>query len=196
MPADGGASEPVFQLSGASAGMNYLGWSNMYPALRCPSSPAARCIIAEEEKNALVFSAFDPMEGRRIRLGQIEAPPREIAWDLSPDGTRVAYVRWAWDDGHKISMMGLQDGRVTEIPMKGWTSLSAVAWAPDAANLYVISARRNGSALLRVGIDGQVTTLRTDTGSWLLNPRPSPDGRRLAFAATTADSKVWLVERN
>jgi Tol biopolymer transport system component len=195
MLADGGASEPVLQSTGASAGMNYLGWSNTYPAFRCPSAPAARCVIAEEEKNTLVFSAFDPMEGRRMRVGRVEAPPREIAWDLSADGTQIAYLRWAWDDGHKISVMRLQDGRVTEIPMKGWTSLSAVAWAPDGASLYVISARRNGSALLRVSLNGQVTTLRSDTGSWLLNPRLSPDGRRLAFAATTADSKVWLVER-
>jgi hypothetical protein len=62
--------------------------------------------------------------------------------------------------------------------------------------MYVVSARRNGSTLIRVGMNGNVTTLRSDTGRWLIHPRPSPDGRRLAFGATTVDSKVWLVERN
>ena len=57
------------------------------------------------------------------------------------------------------------------------------------------SARRNGGTLLRVGMDGQVSPLRTETGRWLLTPRPSPDGRSLAFAVTTADAKVWLAER-
>jgi hypothetical protein len=196
VPIDGGSPEPVFQYTGTSAGMNMFGWANSYPGLRCPANVAARCVVAEAEKDTLVFSTFDPVEGRRTRVGQVAAPPREIAWDLSADGTQIAYVRWAWDDGHKISVMSLRDGSVTEIPIQGWTSLSAIAWAPDAANLYAISARRNGSTLVRVGIKGNVTTLRSDTGRWLLNPRPSLDGRRLAFAATTADAKIWLVERN
>jgi Tol biopolymer transport system component len=153
-------------------------------------------VVAEAEKDTLVFSAFDPVEGRRTRVGQVMAPPREIAWDLSPDGTQIAYVRWGWDNGHKIFVMRLRDGSVSEIPIQGWTGLSAIAWAPDAASLYVISARRNGSTLIRVGANGNVTTLRTDTGRWLLHPRPSPDGGRLAVAGTTSDSKVWLVERN
>jgi hypothetical protein len=42
---------------------------------------------------------------------------------------------------------------------------------------------------------GEVATLCTETGRWLLNPRPSPDGRSLAFAVMSVDSKVWLVER-
>src|SRR5205085_10931872 len=154
---------------------------------RCPSTTSAPCVMAEENGGQVAFTTFDPVQGRKDEVARVAAPPRTVFWDLSPDGSRIAYVKWAWDQGHKISILSMADKAVREVPVTGWTSLSSLAWSADGRSFFVISARREGSELLHVDVDGTVADLRKTTGRWLLALRPSPDGRFLAFAATTSD---------
>src|SRR5688572_3822187 len=195
VPLAGGAAESVFQLTGRWSILSTFGWNSQVPDLRCPTAPTGRCVVAEDEKGSLVLSAFDPAQGGRERVARIDGPSREISWDLSPDGTRIVYARWAWNTGEKVSVITLADGRVRDIPVPGWTGLGAVSWLPDDDGLLMLSAKRSGGTLLHVSPTGAVATLRTETGRWLLNPRPAPDGRSVAIAISTADAKVWMVER-
>jgi len=94
-----------------------------------------------------------------------------------------------------ITVLKLDDQRERKLPMTGWSRLSSLAWSADGRSLFVTTSRPEGSDLLRVSLDGKVTPLRAgEAGRWFINPRPSPDGRRLAYAVRTTDSNVWLIE--
>jgi hypothetical protein len=148
VPLAGGTPQSVFPLAGPTSTMSAFGWSSQVPDLRCPAAAPGRCIVSEDDEEKVVFSALDPVEGRRERLAQVDGPSREISWDVSPDGTRIAYAKWAWDAGEKISVITLADGHVRDIPVQGWTSLSAVSWLPDGNSLLLLSARRSGTTML------------------------------------------------
>jgi Tol biopolymer transport system component len=191
----GGSPELVFDAKNPSASGDFRGWSSQYPDVRCPLSPTARCIIAEADgTTGLSFSAFDIVTGQREEVAHVTAPPGRVFWDLSPDGSRIAHVRFGPDEESPIRVLTVSNRTVREIPTNGWTSLSSIAWASDEKSLFLVSAKRDSSQLLHVGLNGSIATLREQTGRWLTSPRPSPDGRTLVFANTTMDSNIWLIE--
>jgi Tol biopolymer transport system component len=50
--------------------------------------------------------------------------------------------------------------------------------------------------LIHVALSGKVRLLLSNPQrQWMIRPRPSPDGKYLAFQAQTNDSNVWLLEK-
>jgi Tol biopolymer transport system component len=193
-PMAGGPAALVFEARGRSGSGNFRGWGSEFPEIRCPSSAGASCVIAEEAGGSVVFTAFDALAGRQKEVGRASAPPNRISWDVSPDGSRIAYVRWGWNEQNPIVILSMSDHRMREIAVKGWTSLSSLAWAADGNGLFLVSAKREKGQLLHMDLAGAIAILRDDPGQWQMNPRPAPDGRTLAFATATTDSNIWLIE--
>lgn len=188
----------------------------IYGEFSCSRSPSTLCAIAEQtpDLKQLIFTAFDPVRGRGeelIRFG-IDAKARldpiapDYVWDLSPDGTRIAILKYS--EG-RIHVLPLNGQARQEITAKGWNSLLSANWAADGKGLFVSSATKTGSALLHVDLQGKAHILWEQKGSiapwngpftqWLGGPTApravaSPDGRHLAIYSRSWSANMWMME--
>jgi WD40 repeat protein len=142
----------------------------------------------------VIFSSFSPTpSAAKLEIFRVAAQfPNNVTWDLSPDGSRVAYSEY---DLHSASVHIREIGRGTmqDIAIEDRVELSSLAWSADGKSLFVTTYSPDGSLLLHVAPDGSYTVLykaAKEVGSL----SPSPDGRSLAFSETVSASNAWLVE--
>jgi Tol biopolymer transport system component len=128
-------------------------------------------------------------------VARVATSPAKFFWDLSPDGSRIAYGQFDSRTDDHLTILTLNDRTTRVVPLAEWTTLNSLSWSADGTALFVTTSRREGSEILHATLDGKVDVLREDTGRWFANPRPSHDGRLLAFGVRTTDSNVWLIER-
>jgi serine/threonine protein kinase len=182
-----------------------------YAGLRCAKAPATLCAIAERtvDRKQLIFTAFDPVRGRGRELTRFDIDPADAAtyiWDLSPDGTRVAILRYS--EG-RIHVLSWSDRQVREILVKGWKNLQSLNWAADGKGMFVSSLRAGSSTLLHLDLQGNSHLLWEQKGSTSPAGRPwdqpfagpsapwgvpSPDGRHLAIYQWSVSSNMWMME--
>jgi Tol biopolymer transport system component len=195
--ASGGSPEPVFDVKGypGSAQVPRLRESlsaRGNPDFRCPSRPAAPCVLAEQEGDQVIFTAFDPVKGRGAELARFHATERSVAWDLSPDGERIAVSQLETARGI-ITIIPLSGGARQEIPLKGWARLSSLGWSPGGDSIYACNFTTSVSSMFHVSLKGDVQVVYQTTGS-AERPLVSPDGRRLAFGGRIVNSNAWVIE--
>jgi dipeptidyl aminopeptidase/acylaminoacyl peptidase len=205
MPVSGGPPEPILDTTGNwGRGESIVGVDGDYvwtfPDFRCPAAPpTAPCVIGEASGHAQTsFTAFDPVGGRKAEVARAEVPPAWLAWDLSADGSRLAYSSFGYftSTAQPVHVLTLADKTLREVPLKNWPNPTGVAWSPSADSLFVTNWAVRGGALLSVDLTGRVRVLRdlVGKGLYLADPRPSPDGRSLAFSQATAGSNTWVLE--
>jgi Tol biopolymer transport system component len=87
----------------------------------------------------ILFSRTEGLRTSLYRIGLVGGEPRRIVEDVtdgdwSPDGRRVAFVRWTTQDGHRTSVLGLaaaDGGGVREIARIENLTLLHPRWSPD-----------------------------------------------------------------
>jgi hypothetical protein len=198
VPVSGGTPELVFEVKGYPGSAQELRerWaptSKGYPDFRCPLLSSGSCVLSEVEREQIVFFAFDPLQGRKGELARIDADPSDSSWDLSPDGSRIAFIKLEETAGH-IRIVDLASRQAREITLKGWNYLMSVGWAADGKSLFVAkwASRKRESSLLRVTLKGETQLILR--GDHVERPVPSPDGRHLVFGLVTYSSNAWMVE--
>jgi DNA-binding winged helix-turn-helix (wHTH) protein/Tol biopolymer transport system component/tRNA A-37 threonylcarbamoyl transferase component Bud32 len=177
----------------------------------CARYPANLCVIAEQtvDHRQLIFTAFDPLKGQGRELTRFDTDPAAFGcvWDLSPDGTQIAILRYSEGRIH-ILQLGGQSSH--EVVAKGWNSFLSLNWAADAKGFFVSSLTPGGSALLHVDLKGKAHVLwemkgstapwnGPSSGGWIGGPSapwavPSPDGRHLAINDRTLSANMWMME--
>jgi hypothetical protein len=174
----------------------------------CGKTPSSSCIITEQtaDRKQLIFTAFDPVKGRGRELARYDITwPGAYDWDLSPDGSRLAILKYS---GHQIHILALNRESASDVVVKGWSSLQSLNWAADGKSLFVSSATQTGSALLRVDLQGNARVLWEQKGSiapWglpfdlFIGPSapwavPSPDGRHIAIYEWKLNANLWMME--
>ena len=177
----------------------------------CARYPANLCVIAERtlDHKQLIFTAFDPLKGQGRELTRFDTDPAAFGyvWDLSPDGTQIAILRYSEGRIH-ILRLGGQPSQ--EVVAKGWNSFLSLNWAADAKGFFVSSLTPGGSALLHVDLKGKAHVLwemkgstapwnGPSSGGWIGGPSapwavPSPDGRHLAINDRTLSANMWMME--
>jgi len=169
--------------------------ARMSGAARCARSPATLCAIAEqsEDHKQLIFTGFDPVKGRGRELTRFDIDPlAPYEWDLSPDGTRIAVVRYP---GRRIDILSLNGQGTEVITVKGLELEGGIDWAADQKGLYMVSRTKEGrAALLHVDLQGNIHKLWEEPTWSDLWGIPSPDGRHLTFPHTTVNSNIWMIE--
>jgi len=198
IPVSGGPHQFVLSVNGypgssqvAPQGMRLS--AKGYPDFRCPSVPSEPCILAEGIRNQVVFSAFDPAEGKTHEVAKVDMDPSSVwsFWDLSPNGSRIAFGNDERTRG-RILILPVRGGSQQTVDVNGWVRLDAVAWSSDGRSLFVDSWSPKGSTLLHVSLSGEARPLRK-SGMWIDKPVPSPDGRYLAFGEVTSNSNAWMI---
>jgi WD40 repeat protein len=200
IPVAGGTPEAVLQVSGYPGSARaprerWLPSARGYPDFRCSSGvPAAHsCVLAEANPQGIIFSAFDPKLGRLGELAKVNIEPSDSFWDLSPDGSRIAFGKLENQSSH-IRVLDLASGKTREISVKDWSNLTSVGWSADGQSLFAATWGSKGGSILRVSLNGKTQLMYKAAGMQLERPVPSPDGRYLAFAEVSTTSNAWMVE--
>jgi eukaryotic-like serine/threonine-protein kinase len=160
----------------------------------CPSRPAGSCVFSHWEQGQLIFYALDPVRGQgkefaRTKLGQTA----DLGWTLSSEGSRIA-VASRDELPEQVRVLDSRNGTERNLHLPHGWRIFDLGWAADGRALFA-AVRSAGYFIARIEMDGQTRTL-IDRGrnQWLSAPRPSPDGRHLAFGQRTTESNAWLLE--
>jgi Tol biopolymer transport system component len=193
MPVGGGPSQLVLEARGID---DY----------HCAPAPAALCVLGERSADGkqILLTSFDPVGGRGHQVGKIEARmgPGTVSWDLSPDGSRIAFTEFGEREGH-IHFLSLTGGTIPDLLVRGWPGfmlmtptppVAALAWAPDGKGMFVTSLSPIATTILYTDLQGHAYPLWEQQGSFASWCVPSPDNRYLAITKTDWDSNVWMLE--
>jgi Tol biopolymer transport system component len=166
-----------------------------FSELRCAKSPSSFCVLSErtEDRKQLVMTAFDALQGRRAELARIDldSEAKKLHWDLSPDGTRISYLRTPQEP---IEILSLRGDATQTIHVKGWDNLESLDWAADGKGFFVAAGVHGGMVLLHVDLQGNAKVLQKNEGIAAAFARPSPDGRHLAIQAFGIEGNIWTLE--
>ncbi len=146
-PVSGGPPESVLEVTGypGSAQVPRERWlptARGYPDFRCPSLPlqSSSCVLAEANQEQIVFFELAPVGGRKRELARIDVDPDDTFWDLSPDGSRIAFGKFEGNSG-LIRIVDLVSGTTRQVPVQEWTHLDSVGWSADGKSLLVTNWR-------------------------------------------------------
>jgi Tol biopolymer transport system component len=136
---------------------------------------------------------FDPIEGRGQRITRTKELTRRSHWNLASDGKKISMFSESALD--RIEILDLQGGRKSLVELKNWT-VQAVAWSPDNRHLYISGQVGDEFQIASVGLDGTVKSVVSGPvgPAWITAPRPSPDGRYLAFTLRRYETNVVMLE--
>ena len=162
--------------------------------VQCARTGSHICVLAEEIEKQLVFSTVDPFRGRLGELAKIDTNGVLTTWSLSPDGGRIALVENLSDSVRVLELPSqrIQVVRLTP-PQKG---LQMSAWSDDSKGLFLSSvpSSSGGFRLLAMDASGHTRILLENPSSWIDNPLPSPDGKRIAYVLEVSELNVTLLE--
>ena len=197
LPISGGSPELIVSAN-VSRGLETLTVDNVpaaigQPAFRCPGRLGSSCVLSEGREREVVFSAFDPVpSAAKTEIFRIQPnTPNNVFWDLSPDGSRVAYSERG--TASVIHLRELKGNSTRDISLSRWPELLTLGWSADGGSLFATNFAPTGSSLLHISLAGKVTVLYKSSKDADL-PKVSPDGHYLAFGAVESSSNVWLIE--
>ena len=180
--------------------------SETEPTVRCARAPATLCLVGAHRREdgmlvvrTLSRTAGGPAPETKLGTTVLEVPADEDpeAWDLSPRGDRVAVI--GPDERIRVMSIGYAGKATGDGDSKGGGlaipySPRAVAWNADGASLLLTcSTNKLRNMLVRLDLDGRLTTLWTTKPSTLRRPSASPDGKSVMFSVLTFDPDFWLV---
>ncbi|MGC1370747.1 MAG: hypothetical protein WA824_01295 [Candidatus Sulfotelmatobacter sp.] len=205
-PLSGGPAEVVMEIKGrpgSSSSSDPLDTVGGYPSFRCPVRASTTCVVAETsdteanepgangKEKQIVFTSFDPAQGRKVELAKLPANPELARWDLSPDGTRVAICTFDYKAA-EVQIIPLAGGTPQKFSVMPWTELVAVAWAADGKSLFLASFSSRGTSIIHSELTGEPKLLLKS--SWdIFSLDPSPDGHYLGFGPVIYNSNAWTI---
>ncbi len=187
----GGAPEFVTDITGSHSGPQNSALATIagYPNFRCPRSPGALCVVAERKDKDLVFTTFDPVQGRKAEA--VKTPYHRSSWDLSPDGARIARVEFSYTEG-TVQIIPIHGGERQKVSAAPWNELTNLAWAADGKSLFLDSFSSRGTAIVHLDLNGHAKMLYKP--SWEIYAlAPSPDGKYLSFGPVIYDANAWTM---
>lgn len=158
-----------------------------------PDAQRLLCAIGVDHQGLFSIRSTDGGDARRLTTNPFGA--QDVAWSLSPDGTRFAFLRYRpgpepGPQPFRSNAVGIFTARldgsdVRQVVPYGLAQaheIASASWSPDGR--WILSSTKSGR-LFVVSSDGgalrQITLDDTRTGDFAFEPAWSPDGRRIAF---------------
>ncbi len=132
-----------------------------------------------------------PSDRAYARTKRVEGLKFLGGWDLSPDGSRLAFTA----RGEVFSVPTHKEGgriaNLSRSPAREWTPV----YSPDGKTVLALSDRTGEMELLELPATGkgEPRSLTADGRGYRYTPRCSPDGKRVAFADKFMD--LWVLDR-
>jgi serine/threonine protein kinase/DNA-binding winged helix-turn-helix (wHTH) protein/Tol biopolymer transport system component len=201
----------IMRVSLAGGPPQPIGGSERYHGageIRCART-VSFCVVSVWDPKQTVLYALDPAEGKGRELLRIGPAPNpdddEPPWDLSPDGSSLAFIAGNRQQGDfRIHVHTLRGGHEREVSIRaesinrGWNALGPYSqepflrWTADGKSWYVSAVSTRGSILLKVDASGKAERLLQGL-NWG-DAVPSPDGRHIAMLGQLLTSNVWMLE--
>jgi Tol biopolymer transport system component len=194
IPVAGGPPEAVMDFTGYS-GLGVMSPASTiggYPSFRCVPRGGSSCVLAEMRERNIVFTAFDPLQGRKKELVRISKNSDIRSWDLSPDGSQVALPVFDFKAGD-VRILSLEGGTHRTLSAMPWTQLISIAWAADGRSLFLASSSSRGTSLVRMDSVGKTKLLLAPPGWDIKALSPSPDGHYLALGPIVSNFNAWTI---
>lgn len=193
--ADAKVAEQVMRMPVAGGASQLVLTARPYSEFRCARFPSSVCVLIElsEDRKQFLFTQFDPLQGRGAELARVDldSEAKKLHWDLSPDGTRLAYFRTPQEP---IEIISLRGNAPDSLYVKGWDNLDSLDWTADGNGFFISDGVHGGAVLLQVDLQGNAKFLQNYPGGANLWVRPSPDGRRLVIKEYRIDGNIWTLE--
>jgi len=151
------------------------------------------CLMIEQGKDGQELFRFDPVAGRGPHITRTKELASSDYWSVSFDGNKIAMRSDSAPD--HIEILELQNGGKSGIELKDWL-VQYVAWAPDNQHLYVSGSIGDKFEIASVSLEGKAKNILSGPigPAWIFDPRPSRDGRYLAFGLRRYESNVVMLE--
>lgn len=121
------------------------------------------------------------------------APLRQEGGDVSPDGTRIAYINNGAGGEYDIwvaPLDGSEGAAITDFPERDATP----RWSPDGTQILFRRITDGLSEIWIMGADGTDPHRLIDNGVDSYDPRWSPDGTAILFTTAAAGSMdIWTA---
>ena len=91
--------------------------------------------MAEADDKQIVFTGFDPVQGRKTELAKVAIDADFASWELSPDGGRVALGLFDYKAGD-IQIVPLAGGATQKLSTMPWTELATLAFARNRRSAH------------------------------------------------------------
>ena len=129
------------------------------------------------------------MKGLAREFSRFDTDPNaSYQWDLSPDGTRIALGEIGTGHIHVLSLAGQ---RLTEITVKGWSSLENFHWSAGGNGFFAASRTAETSVLLSLDLDGNANVLWEQKGT-LGNESAGTSGSTVPGRPPLGDDGIYL----
>ena len=152
--------------------------------LPAPFGPAANGLIVYSANGDIMAVDADASNPRAL-VGGAEA---DVAVNMSPDGTRFAFVRRHAGGLSELLIANIDGTDVVSLPTEPLRNLTSADWSPDGKMLVAIHDTPGAATLSILPTDGSGSRRDLDLGRVSINvPDTSsigwlpPDGRELAF---------------
>jgi len=194
-----GEGQQIMRVSISGGAPEMVSEGKTIEGLRCSWSPASLCVLSEEtpDRKQCIFTAFDPMKGRGRELTRVELQQRGQGyyWDLSRDGSRLAFAQELLGGERRIHVLPLSLGAAHEVVIKRDIEMASLSWTIDGMGFFVGGSPPDAE-LLYVNMDGTTDVLWKRETLFNYGPAgiPSPDGRHLAILGHTINSNIWMLE--
>lgn len=135
------------------------------------------------------------LDGRERHL--LLTPPPEVYDTLqqfSPDGKRLAFVRWRNTGNADLFVYTIANRTLTQVT-RDENPIPDFEWAANNTEIYFISSRKGGNRLWRLAVSGGEPLVITSVPPHIKSFSVSPDEDRLAFTQPINDTQIDLFER-
>lgn len=189
IPAFGGSEQEIYSLP-TNHVWNYGGltWTADGESLIFPQQ------AGKEEPSTLVQVTI---KGRTIR--QLTAPPP--GWDgdwtpaISPDGTKLAFIRGPEGSVYDIYMMKLPDGTPQRLTFDG-RLIVGLTWSADSSAIVFASNRSGSISLWRISAHGGTPEHEAAGGDSAYSPSIAKQGNRLVYSRGNATWSILAANLN
>ena len=155
--------------------------------VECAAAVPDRCVLVEDVHGEVVVSLFDPREA------VLERRPTKArrGGALSPDGQTLAVVEAS---PPQLLLVDLESGAETFVPIDLRVLDATVAWRLDRDGWLVTGRDGDRGVLAAIEPTGVTRVLWSRRNLFVQNPRPSPDGRQVAFLTRAIRCDVWRLD--
>lgn len=180
VPVRGGDEREVGKVSGG------LSWS--------PDGKYLAVSHGESAGTATSLCLLSPDSGERRCLVTPPADVYDTNHHFSPDGRRVAFVRWKNNSTSDLYTYTLDSSELKRLTYDD-KLISDFEWAPGSEEVYFVSNRRTNNMLWRVKVAGGEPVIEPRAPTGLHSITVTPDGRHLAFTQPTTDTLIEVFRR-